>query len=67
MQTPHKAKWDDFDHRVSGALAARSRSIRLPDGMWQRILYRVVESGRESENKTSEKSRTSDRRGRLEG
>jgi hypothetical protein len=38
METSPELQWDDFEQRISEALAADSQDIRPPDWVWQRII-----------------------------
>lgn len=42
MRTPLELKWDEFDRRISEALAVWGRDIQCPDWVWQHIARRAV-------------------------
>ena len=39
VETSPEFQWDDFERRISEALAANSQDIRPPDWVWQRIVH----------------------------
>ena len=39
MQRAPRFEWDDFEQRISEALATGSRGVRPPDWVWQRIVH----------------------------
>jgi hypothetical protein len=42
MGTSPEFEWDDFEQRISEALATSSQGVRSPDWVWQRIVHETT-------------------------